>query len=581
MKLRIKILLGIIAFFIFVSLSIYITFPLIFHLGDFAVGHGDELVIAWIQSWVIHALSSGNIFSLFNANIFYPYHNSLAFSDIFLTSSILSIIPLYIIKEPISVVNFTFISSLILLGFSIFLLSYYLTKDFVVSILSGNLVLFTPAVLDKATHLQILAIQWVPLSILFFLIFIKQGKSKYFALGLIFFLLQIYNSFLPGYFIVISYVIISIFNIFYDKKKSLKLLTKMNISLLLIAFALTIPIIIPYYQVSKEFSYTRDIRDSIHFALQPEDLFYSSNYSRLNTFLNDFPINKNSQNNEFKPGYLGIVFTILSIFVLYYFIKNFRKNNKIFNSLTTISLIGLVLSFGPVLHLGRQTIHEPFPIPLPYTLFYYILPGFNGFRNSARWEMLFILCIAVVIALTLTMIFKNYNKTKTKIIYCLLIIGIIAEYNFPMKLYAVPQVSDFPPVYKWLNTTPADSAVIILPIHNWNSIFAVEEIWREYYSTANFRKTVNGYSGFSPPPWQKLVVDINNDFPQENSIIKLKKIGVDYIIVHKSEFDLLHKNNFKLNMHPGQMGNEIITSLAKSKKLHLIKKIGNDYIYEL
>src|SRR3990167_9387968 len=163
---------GISSFLIFLIASVYITFPLVFHLGDLVTGLGDELVIAWIQNWVIHSLTT-NPFSLFEANIYYPYHNSLAFSDLFLTSSILSLIPLKIIGEPIATVNFTLISSLVMLGFFTYLLIYYLTKDFCISVLGGMLIIFSPAVLDKVVHLQILSIQWVPLSILFFIIFIR------------------------------------------------------------------------------------------------------------------------------------------------------------------------------------------------------------------------------------------------------------------------------------------------------------------------------------------------------------------------------------------------------------------------
>jgi len=131
-----NIILGLTAFFIFFLLVIYITYPLIFNMGSMATGLGDELVIAWIQNWVIHSLSA-NPFALFEANLYFPYHNTLAYSDLFLTSSILSIIPLKLIGEPIAVVNFTLISSLVLLGFSVYLLSFYLTKNFLASLLSS------------------------------------------------------------------------------------------------------------------------------------------------------------------------------------------------------------------------------------------------------------------------------------------------------------------------------------------------------------------------------------------------------------------------------------------------------------
>lgn len=279
-------------FFFFSFLVFYLTFPLVFHMGDSVTGYGDELVIAWIQNWVIHTIRTGNILSLFQANLYYPFHNSFAYSDAFITSSLLSYIPLIIFKQPIIVVNITLVSSLLFLGFSLYLLAHYLTKDFLASLLAGTLVICSPAVLDKVVHLQILAIYWVPLSILFFLLFIQRQKTKYLSWSLLCFLLQTYNSFVPGYFIAFSYVIITAYFLISDKKKMKELFISKNIFFVLLSFCLIIPISISYYQVSHEFHYVRDIRETIHFALQPEDLLYPGGTMSSDVFLH----------KEFKPN---------------------------------------------------------------------------------------------------------------------------------------------------------------------------------------------------------------------------------------------------------------------------------------
>ena len=574
----------IIALFILITFGIYITYPLTFHLAGYATGVGDELIIVWIQNWVIHTITTGSIFSLFDANLYYPFIHSLAYSDIFIPASLLSFIPLQSFKEPIVVINFTLISSLILLGFSVYLLCYYLTKDFFASLLAGTLVIFSPSVLGYSVHLQILGVEWVPLAILFFLKFLDKGKSKFLALSLLFFLLQVYNSFLPGYFILFSYAILLFFHWRADKEKTIKLITKKNIVLCLIPILLIIPITIPYFQVSKEFQYTRDIRDAIHFAIQPEDFLYPSGHTRFSDFLLSLPFNQHSQNGEFKPGYLGGVFTLLVVFT----IGSVRKipkqvrNDKRMLSFLTIAATGLILSLGPVLHLGRQTVHEPFPIPLPYALFYYIIPGFQGFRNSARWEMLFILAIVVVIAIALHAVLKKFSSKKKAMIYLILFIGVIAEFNFPMKFVAVPQKKDFPPVYAWLATTPKDTAIIELPIYNWNMWPQTQaELLREYYSTIHFRRTVNGYSGFSPPPWQVLVSDMLTKFPSRQTITQLHDMGVDYVIIHTDDYDRAHNDKLIVNKKRILSGKEILTQIKKYPQLKLIKQFDNTYVFAL
>src|SRR5260221_3501533 len=71
---------------IYIILGIYITYPLIFHMDTYVNG---EIVIPWIQSWDIHVIFT-NPFHIFDANAYYPFHNTLAYSETFLTTSLLA-----------------------------------------------------------------------------------------------------------------------------------------------------------------------------------------------------------------------------------------------------------------------------------------------------------------------------------------------------------------------------------------------------------------------------------------------------------------------------------------------------------
>ncbi len=568
--------------FIFYSLAVFfITYPLLFNLDTLITGFGDELLIAWIHNWVAHSLFTDPL-NIFNANIYYPFKNSLAYSDFFLVTSILSYIPYLIFKEPIVFVNFTIISSLILLGFSIYCLSYYLVKNRIASFFSGLLVIFSPAVLDKFVHIQILSIAFVPFAILFFLKFLETKKRHFLTLSMICFVLQTVNSFMPGYFIAFSFLIILIFFGIQNRKKAKKLLIKRNVIIMLLSILVILPIAIPYFSVSKEFNYVRDIRDTIHLALQPEDYFNTNHYSRLDPILSSIQVKTPYNSTEFKPGFIGFVFTTLAIFSIIIFFKKYKKKNWQLNSILWISLFGFIMSLGPFLHLFRQTIHNPFPIPLPYVLFYYIIPGFQGIRNSSRWEMLFIITIAVIVAFVLHQLLNKVSFKKQAIIYSFLIIGVISEFNFPLHYEQVPQKSTFPQVYSWLNTTPKDSVLIEMPIYTWDmQPYVFDENYREYYSTVHFRKMVNGASGFSPEPWQNLVKDLLFNFPSDNTIQKLSTLGVDYIIVHKKEYDTLYFNKFTYEGKTVRDGGAIIAELNKNKSLKFVTKIQNDYIFQI
>jgi len=571
----------ILSFIIFLVAGVFITYPWAFHLTTLTTGYGDNFIYAWIHTWIIESILSGNIHNIFTTNIFYPYQIGPASSDPNIITAIFSIIPYLITKEPIITNNFIVISSVVLTGFSLYLLAYRITKDFFASMFAGILVIFSPAYLSFYAHLQMLFIVLTPLSLLFFINFMKRKKTKHFVISLIFLLLQTYNNFLAGYFILFSYLIIFFFNWLNNKKEAIKAISKKNILIFIFFISLIIPIMIPYFKISKEFGYVRTLKDTVHFAIQPEDMLYSSDFSKLDLTLNSLPINRVSQNNEFKPGFLGAMFSILLIFSFIYAFKNLKRKNVNLNSFLSISILGFTLSLGPVLHLGRQTIHDPFIIPLPYALFYYLIPGFQGFRNSARWEMLFIIGAAVVIAIVLSKILEGQDKARKFIIYSLLILGCVAELRFPMKLISMPIVKDFPPEHHWLSTTPKDTIYLEMPVYNWNMTkYATIELWRLYYSTINYRRTMNGGGGFTPEPWQKMAYNLDETFPSNKTITQLKSMGLDYIIVHKDQFDTLSQDQFQINNKSIKNGDVIIKELNKNSNLKLIKKFGNTYVYE-
>ncbi|MBI5044747.1 MAG: hypothetical protein HZC02_02370 [Candidatus Levybacteria bacterium] len=567
------------AFFLLTSL--FITNPLIFHLSTKATGVGDELLLSWIQTWVSHIVFSDPL-KLFDAPSFFPFHNSLAYSDSLISSSII-FYPFYVIfHQPIVFQNATLITSLWLLGFSSYLLCFYLFRRHIPAIISGLMVVFSPVVLDKYVHLQVLFVFFVPLAFLSFMHYLKSQKKTYLILAMLCFILQTLNSFLPGYFIIFGFVgILLAFAIFEKKKLDKKYFIKIFFALV-ISIAILIPFILPYYKVSSDFAYTRDIRDSIHFALQPEDLYYANSFTRLSPMLEFINVKSNfSQNPSFKNGYPGLLLLIGSILSIFYIVKNWKKERYEVKSLFIIGIGGLILSLGPFLHIGRQTIHHPFPVPLPYLLLYYLVPGFNGLRNSARWEVLFVLCMSILAGYYIGIFFSKYKGVHKHILAILFVSIIFVEYKPSFHLVDILPREKFPQEYHWLSKQSQNAVVVEMPVYNWNTFpYATRELQRQYYSTAHFLRTVNGASGFSPPPWQLLSVKLLKEFPSSKSIDTLKNLGVNFIIVHFDEYDLLHHDNYKVEgLIKAPSSAEIKKIISTNATLREVVKFDNTVIY--
>ena len=65
-----------------VALAVAMSWPLVLHLGsDVGKDLGDPLLQAWQVAWIGHALLHAPL-DLWQANTFWPYDDTLAFSDV-------------------------------------------------------------------------------------------------------------------------------------------------------------------------------------------------------------------------------------------------------------------------------------------------------------------------------------------------------------------------------------------------------------------------------------------------------------------------------------------------------------------
>jgi hypothetical protein len=75
-----------------------------------------------------------------------------------------------------------------------------------------------------------------------------------------------------------------------------------------------------------------------------------------------------------------------------------------------------------------------------------------------------------------------------------------------------------------------DSPVVLVELPLVRPDIAYEPYYM-YFSTFHWRSLVNGYSGFSPPSYQRLV-DLMENFPSDDSIAELRRRGVTHVVVH-------------------------------------------------
>jgi len=238
-----------IPFVIFCGLAIVMTYPLVLKMNNSLLWWGgDQLFTTWTVEWVQHKIITG-LHNFWNANIFYPYSNTLAYSDHMIGVALLSFPVAVIFKNPILTHNFAFLLSFILSGFGMYLLVLYLTKNKYAGILSGIIFAFSHFRFAQIAHLQILTMEWMPFIFLYLHKFFDTHKWKNLFLFIFFFILQSWSS---CYYSLFLPIFVAFFCCFYLilQGKNYKILLKLCLAAVVIAVFI-FPVAYPYMLLQK------------------------------------------------------------------------------------------------------------------------------------------------------------------------------------------------------------------------------------------------------------------------------------------------------------------------------------------
>ena len=195
---------------LYTLLALVVTHPLWLHSADAVPGDiGDPLLNTWIIAWDAHATLT-NPLQLFDANIFFPLPNTLAYSE-HLYSTAALILPLGLVSgQPVLGYNLSLLLSFPLAGLGMYLLVLHWTHRHGAAFLAGLAYAFAPYRLAAIAHLQLLTIQWLPFSLLALDWILKSQtphprshRAKYWPLFVIFTTLQVLASWYLAVFTVL------------------------------------------------------------------------------------------------------------------------------------------------------------------------------------------------------------------------------------------------------------------------------------------------------------------------------------------------------------------------------------------
>jgi hypothetical protein len=562
----------------YVFLTVLLTYPLVLHLPTYVADTGDPLLNTWALAWGQHALRQPwhSIGDLFDANAFYPYPQSLGFSEHLLLYAALTL-PLLALKlGPIFSHNAAILFSLALAGWGMALLVTHWTRNRWAGLVAGMIFAFLPARLNHWAHLHQLSIQWLPFIILSLDLWLARKQWRDLALLGLFLNLQLLSAvnYVPqtimlvgGYIIVHgAYYVLRVARRVpsgafspYLIRTTHYVLRIASGGLILGAVTLLVnwPITKVYFDLSEVHGFERNLGDaSIYGAAlvdyvtpPPENMLYGS---WLTPRLADPARPLIPLFIGFAPMALAVIGMATSGAVVFRKLRSRAgapppdsQPSRAAGFLLLLILSAILLSFGAnEAALGREL------APLTRHLLFYRwlfehVPGFSGLRVPARAAILAFFGLAALAGLGVAALcnaswlkraWRNSQPGARIMHYApiALILLIAVEYlALPLHGTRMPANEAIPPIYQHLAAQPEGKVVLELPYDLAKN--GPGELPRLYYSAYGWYKLVNGASGFNPQGLVDLSAQMQH-FPNVASLDVLRQLGVTHLVLHSAEF---------------------------------------------
>ena len=529
---------------IFAILTLVFAHPVVFHVADSIANYGDPLLNTWILAWDAHQLVRDPL-ELFNANNFYPYPATLAYSENLLGIALLAAPIVLGTGNPVLAHNLAVLASFLLSGLGAYLLARYLTGSRRAALIAGIIFAFAAYRLNGISQLQNLTIQWLPFAFLYLTRSFRTSRTRDLCLFALFFVLQILSCVYYAFYATFAVGLYLAFQLWYAWRdarigREVGVWARLAVALFLV-MALLAVLFRPYLEArsmvgERGFGEQEGASLRDYFTVSPRSV-----PGRLMPFL--LPASDHSW--MLFPGFIPLGLAALGT------ASAFSRRTEGRHSWTkrsrtvdprrevlfylSLGLAGFLLSLGTAL---RLTPDGPILLqPLPYALLHRWIPGLNAMRVPARLVVLVVFSLSVLAAYGSVRLIRTRAAWLAAVAVLLLIeMTVVPSANRPIEVGA-----QIPEVYRWLSDTAEGSVILELPSVGSTSYSedttSMERLSRQqYFSAYHWRPSIMGYSGFVPPLFRDTLDRIFH-FPSTEALSFLRGMGVDFVILHRAEFD--------------------------------------------
>ena len=500
-------------------LACVFTVPYVFQFANAGrLDTNDGRWSIWVVSWVAHALTSDPR-QLFNANIFYPHSNALAFSEGNIVEGLIGAPVWVLTNNPYTTHNFIFLFSFAQSFIATYYLVRHLTGDRRAAMIAGILYAYCPFAFARQAHIQLLMIGFLPWVMLAWHRFLDRTSiARAIELGIVMMLSGLacayYGIFAGG---MIAFASIW-FAITRRRWNDRHYVGGVAIAAVVCIGSIT-PFFLPYLQMQESTGFERPLTGQYSANIGAWLVSSAWSHRWWAPYLT-------APSEVLFPGILAIVLGIWGGRIA---LRSPQRDIAIYY--IGLALFTFWLTFGPKAGL--------------YTALYYTVPVFSFLRAPSRAGIVVTLCLVVLAAPAMVALLKRRNANVIAVV--LLLLATADVYRAPLRLREAPPL---PNVYRTLASLPK-GPVIELPF--WATSIEYHR-HAEYMlaSTAHWQPLINGYSDHIPQDFRDHAPTLVN-FPSPESFAILQPMQARYAVFH---LDLM----------------------AQPARDELIKRLDNDYV---
>ncbi|NQW05196.1 MAG: hypothetical protein HQ485_14405 [Acidobacteria bacterium] len=529
---------------LFVALTLILTWPISVHPASLQMAGGtDASLYMWTIGWGTHALTHAP-WSVFDANIFFPYPYTLAYSENLMGSAMLAIPIMWLTNDVLVTTNMVAVSSVLLCALGGYFLGRTLGLSVPAAFLCGLIFAFAPPRFGRLSQVHLTTVQWVPFGLAFLHRYLDKGRAKdlRWAIGMV--SLQALTSGHGAALLVLGCAFVIGFHLVWGAPLSpLSRLRDVGVpgALALLPAAIMFG---PYWLAGRDIGYSRGFNNA---GVSSSSYFSSPSHVQewVVSVLPSWDWLATSPDVYMFPGFLTLGLAALT------FGRSALRERWLY---LTMAVVTLSMAMGP---------------PLSPWRFVHWLPGLNFIRVPSRFWILGILALAVLGAFGFERLSRQWTARRRTVAASVVALLLVGEFVMA-PIESTPFVFDTTAVDRWLDTQPKPFAIAEVPVSSSDDEARRAEVATQYmlHTLAHYQPTVLGYSGSEPADYKSVYEDLI-EFPSDKSIEHLTARGVTYVVVH-------------LEYHSDEYRREYEARLATfSDRLQLVHQDGLGRVYRL